>query len=516
MNFKGIYYSLTFRLALAIGLTAALTYQALEKEWGWFLFLGIGWLAALRGISLLFKRNAQKVAFMFDAIDNSDYAFKYATRGRSSNDKLVSESLNRITQILFQAKAEAIQKEKYYELIMNQVNTGIIVEDDKGNIFQTNNEALRLLGLTVFTHARQLGRIDENLERLISDVRPGEKHQISFINERGTVHLSVRVSEMTLQEKHVRIIAINDINSELDDKEIESWIRLTRVLTHEIMNSVTPITSLSDTLLSLHQNIDEEIRGGLEVISSTGKSLIAFVESYRKFTHIPTPQPSLFYVNKFAERLTRVLTHEIMNSVTPITSLSDTLLSLHQNIDEEIRGGLEVISSTGKSLIAFVESYRKFTHIPTPQPSLFYVNKFAERLTRLARHHNNYPNITIRIDVEPEDLIVYADENLITQVVLNLLKNAMQAIGHEQENGLILFKAYCDPNEAVILEVTNNGPIIPPEEAEHIFVPFFTTKEGGSGIGLSISRQIMRLSGGSIALRSNPAQRQTTFVLTFP
>ena len=552
MNFKGIYYSLTFRLALAIGLTAALTYQALEKEWGWFLFLGIGWLAALRGISLLFKRNAQKVAFMFDAIDNSDYAFKYATRGRSSNDKLVSESLNRITQILFQAKAEAIQKEKYYELIMNQVNTGIIVEDDKGNIFQTNNEALRLLGLTVFTHARQLGRIDENLERLISDVRPGEKHQISFINERGTVHLSVRVSEMTLQEKHVRIIAINDINSELDDKEIESWIRLTRVLTHEIMNSVTPITSLSDTLLSLHQNVDEEIRGGLEVISSTGKSLIAFVESYRKFTHIPTPQPSLFYVNKFAERLTRlarhhnnypnitiiaindinselddkeieswirltrVLTHEIMNSVTPITSLSDTLLSLHQNVDEEIRGGLEVISSTGKSLIAFVESYRKFTHIPTPQPSLFYVNKFAERLTRLARHHNNYPNITIRIDVEPEDLIVYADENLITQVVLNLLKNAMQAIGHEQENGFILFKAYCDPNEAVILEVTNNGPIIPPEEAEHIFVPFFTTKEGGSGIGLSISRQIMRLSGGSIALRSNPAQRQTTFVLTFP
>lgn len=380
-----------------------------------------------------------KVAFMFDAIDNSDYAFKYATRGRSSNDKLVSDSLNRITQILFQAKAEAIQKEKYYELIMNQVNTGIIVEDDKGNIFQTNNEALRLLGLTVFTHARQLGRIDENLERLISDVRPGEKHQISFINERGTVHLSVRVSEMTLQEKHVRIIAINDINSELDDKEIESWIRLTRVLTHEIMNSITPITSLSDTLLSLHRNIDEEIRGGLEVISSTGKSLIAFVESYRKFTHIPTPQPSLFYVNKF-----------------------------------------------------------------------------AERLTRLARHHNNYPNITIRIDVEPEDLIVYADENLITQVVLNLLKNAMQAIGHEQENGLILLKAYCDPNEAVILEVTNNGPTIPPEEAEHIFVPFFTTKEGGSGIGLSISRQIMRLSGGSIALRSNPAQRQTTFVLTFP
>ena len=110
MNFKGIYYSLTFRLALAIGLTAALTYQALEKEWGWFLFLGIGWLAALRGISLLFKRNAQKVAFMFDAIDNSDYAFKYATRGRSSNDKLVSDSLNASPKYFFKRKPRRSRK----------------------------------------------------------------------------------------------------------------------------------------------------------------------------------------------------------------------------------------------------------------------------------------------------------------------------------------------------------------------------------------------------------------------
>lgn len=436
---KGLYYSLTFRLTLLIVLTIGGTYCVLEKNWGWLPFLLIGWFSVIQLIRTLFRRNAQKVAFMFDAIDNSDYAFKYATRGRSTNDKMVSESLNRITQILFQAKAEAIQKEKYYELIMNSVNTGIIVLDDKGNIFQTNNEALRLLGLTVFTHVKQLGRIDENVQNLLSTIRPGEKHQVSFANERGTVHLSLRVSEMSLQEKHVRIIAINDINSELDDKEIDSWIRLTRVLTHEIMNSVTPITSLSDTLLSLHEDVNEDVRNGLEVISTTGKTLIAFVESYRKFTHIPTPQASLFYVSKF-----------------------------------------------------------------------------AERMIQLARHHNNYPNITIHIDIQPTDLIVYADENLITQVVLNLLKNAMQAIGSGQPNGQIELKAYCNEEEAVLIEVSNNGPVIPQEEAEHIFVPFFTTKEGGSGIGLSISRQIMRLSGGSISLKSAPAARKTTFVLTFP
>ena len=322
---------------------------------------------------------------------------------------------------------------------MNSVNTGIIVLDDTGNIFQTNNEALRLLGLSVFTHVKQLARIDDKLQATIANILPGDKHQISFVNERGTVNLSIRVSEMTLQEKHVRILAINDINSELDDKEIDSWIRLTRVLTHEIMNSVTPITSLSDTLLSIHEDADSDIRNGLEVISTTGKSLISFVESYRKFTHIPTPEPSLFYVQKF-----------------------------------------------------------------------------AERMINLARHHNNFPNITINIHIEPADLIVYADEKLITQVVLNLLKNAMQAIGSEQPDGRIELNASCNPDESVIIEVSNNGPCIPPEEAEHIFVPFFTTKEGGSGIGLSISRQIMRLSGGSIALKSNPAINKTSFILTFP
>lgn len=436
---KGIYHSLTYRLSLFGIFTVSVAYCIQAKDWLWFVPCSIGWIISTKMMYTLYRKSAQKVAFMFDAIDNSDYAFQYATRGRSSNDKLVSESLNRITQILLQAKAETIQKEKFYELIMNSVNTGIIVLDEKGSIFQTNNEALRLLGLTVFTHVKQLGRVDESLENMINNIRPGSKHQISFANERGTVNLAVRVSEISLKDKHLRIVAINDINSELDEKEIDSWIRLTRVLTHEIMNSITPITSLSDTLLSIHEEADNDIRNGLEVISTTGKSLISFVESYRKFTHIPTPDPSLFYVQKF-----------------------------------------------------------------------------ADRMVQLARHHNNYPNILIRVHVEPADLIVYADENLITQVVLNLLKNGMQAIGSKQPNGRIELKAYCNPDESVIIEVSNNGPVIPPEVAEHIFVPFFTTKKGGSGVGLSISRQIMRLSGGSISLKSSPVTQQTAFILTFP
>ena len=246
-----------------------------------------------------------------------------------------------------------------------------------------------------------------------------------------------------------------DINNELDDKEIDSWIRLTRVLTHEIMNAVTPITSLSDTLLKLTE-----------------------------------------------ARISK----------------------------EEMRHGLQTISTTGKGLLAFVESYRRFTRIPTPEPSLFYLKGFINRMAELARHQYPDTPVTFNVSIVPDDLILYADENLISQVIINLLKNAIQAFetGAPAATGTnaettaetnaattekhINIRAYCNEAEAVLIEISNNGPAIPPDIAGHIFIPFFTTKENGSGIGLSISRQIMRLSGGSLSLI---AGKETTFVLKF-
>lgn len=437
--FTNFSHNFLLRLTVFIIMTIAITVCFMLKQWSIMIPVILVWIYVLYKILLSDRRNAHKVSFLLEAVDNGDYSFHYSTDNGIANDQMVNGALNRITQILLQAKADAIQQEKYYELILNSINTGIIVLDEKGNIFQTNNEAMRLLGLNIFTNVHQLSRIDPILEERIVSSQPGVNQQVSFNNERGTVHLAIRVAGMTLKDKEVRILAINDIHSELEENEIESWIRLTRVLTHEIMNSVTPITSLSDTLLNLHKDTPSDVRDGLEVISSTGKSLISFVESYRKFTHIPTPSPELFYVKKFA-------------------------------------------------------------------------NKLAE----LSYHHFEAPNIIIDVNVEPEDLIVYADENLISQVVLNLLKNAMQAIPSDKADGQIILRAYCTKEEAVIIEVSDNGKNISAEEAEHIFIPFFTTKEGGSGIGLSVSKQIMRLSGGSIELVSAPDADWTTFRLTFP
>lgn len=435
---KRLYNSLTFRLIVLAALVAASTVFVMQHRW-------IAATASLLSVAFafgwsvqLYRRNLRKVSFMFDAVDNNDYAFHYATARHATEERIINESLNRILQILLQAKADAKEREKYYEMIMNSVNTGIVVINEKGFVLQQNSESLRLLGLPVFTHIRQLERIDEKLAERFTDLQPGEKYHLSFRNERGAVNLSIRVSETVLKGERVKLIAMNDIHGEMEDKEVDTWIRLTRVLTHEIMNSVTPITSISSTLLSRHDEMKEELRNGLELISDTGKGLISFVESYRRFTHIPTPQPTLFYVGRFIERMTQLASH----------------------------------------------------------------------------HHASH--IAIQTDIRPDDLILYADEDLIGQVVLNLLKNAIQAIGLDHPDGQIMVRASCNSNESIVIEISNNGPTIPPEEAEHIFTPFFTTKEGGSGIGLSVARQIMRLSGGSISLKSNDPNHRTTFVLLFP
>lgn len=429
--FAGIMWTLYFlRISISNGLGDPLFWAILTTL---LLPLAIYWQY------LLYRRQSRQVLFMLEAIENNDNAIHFSETECTSENYSINHALNRVARILHNVKSETAQREKYYELILDCVNTGIIVLNDNGAIYQKNNEALRLLGLDVFTHVRQLSRVDNRLMHIITDCHSGDKLQLTFSNERGTINLSIRVSDITIRKEHLRILALNDINSELDEKEIDSWIRLTRVLTHEIMNAVTPITSLSDTLLGLTENVSKE----------------------------------------------------------------------------EVRNGLQTISSTGKGLLAFVESYRKFTRIPTPEPSLFYIKEFIDRMVELARHQYPDAPVIFHTDITPDDLILYADENLISQVIINLLKNAIQAFEASTsptEKRQINIRAYCNEAEAILIEISNNGPAIPSDIAEHIFIPFFTTKENGSGIGLSISRQIMRLSGGNISLIPG---EETTFVLKF-
>ncbi len=436
---KYIINSMIFRLTMLIVAVAICTYFGIEKDLLLFILFMILSMAMLSGALSLHKRSIKKIEYMFEAIDNNDLTFQYASGLQPSEDKTINELINRIIRALLRTRIDTMKQEKFYEQIIDSVNIGIIVIDENGYIIQKNNKAMQLLGLSVLTHLKQIQRINEKLAIRLMNLQSDDKFKFTYETERGAVDIYVNISGTKLQNKTVFIVTFNDINNEMDDKELDSWIRLTRVMTHEIMNSITPITSISNTLLSKH--------------------------NYTK---------------------------------------------------DEIQNGLEVISKTGKGLMSFVESYRKFTHIPEPQPSLFYVKNFIERMILLARHHKDYSNIEWRTDIQPEDLILYADENLISLVVINLLKNAEQAIGDKQENGLISITASCNESESIIIEVSNNGPAIPEEEAAHIFIPFFTTKKNGSGVGLSVARQIMRLSGGNITLKKEHQSNTTIFVLTFP
>ncbi|MDL2213917.1 GHKL domain-containing protein [Bacteroides sp. OttesenSCG-928-D19] len=426
------------RIITVILLTTSILVFAFLKNWLWvgIGFIGLCW--SIFWLLNLYNGQTRKVIYLLEALENNDSGLRFTEDEGSQTNKTINRLINKVAQILYEAKSETVQQEKYYELILSCINTGIVVLNDFGYVYQKNEEALQLLGLNIFTHVRQLSKIDETLMTKISSAMPGDKLQILFNNERGAINLSVRVSDITIKDEHLRILALNDINNELDEKEIDSWIRLTRVLTHEIMNSVTPITSLSDTLLMVAETTNEEIKKGLQTISSTGKGLLAFVESYRKFTRVPTPEPSLFYIKTF-----------------------------------------------------------------------------IERMVELAKHQNNCNNITFKVNITPPDLILYADENLIAQVMINLLKNAVQAISNNTDNGVINIHAFCNEQDEVFIDVSNNGPQIPKEVAEQIFIPFFTTREGGSGIGLSLSRQIMRLSGGSLLLMPMQPGWNTTFRLMF-
>ena len=362
-----------------------------------------------------YRRTIGKVTFLFNAIDNLDFSFNFPEKGR---DKLVNESLNRIRRILETARREAIERERYYEQIINAVSTGIMVVDERGCVLQHNEAALRLLGVEVLTFESQVA------EKLASD------------------DFSKRETTARLHDKKVRIIAFSDIRSELSSREMESWTKLIRVLTHEIMNNVAPITSLSETLS--HKANDNEIKEGLAVINSTGKQLLNFVDNYRRMTLIPQPHPKLFYVKPFLERMVAIVRAPLPPG-----------------------GGCKLR-----------------TEIRMAAPPTGGQGGFAS-------------------------LLLYADESLIAHVVTNILKNAVEAGA-----SAITLAAYTALDDSVCIDISNNGKPIPADEAQQIFVPFFTTKPTGSGIGLSISRQIMKLSGGCIELITSD-NAMTSFRLKF-
>ena len=375
----------------------------------------------------IYNELVERLMFVFLAVQNDDYSFRFTENPNITRHALVNQSLNRIKEVMDNAKMQIREREKYFELIMECAGIGIVTVMENGTVAQTNSKALHIVGMERLNHIDQLRILSEELCEAMHRIEPGAQLTARFTNEIGDQNLVLSCSAMEFEGKQLRVISIGNIHEELDRKEVESWEKLTRILTHEIMNSLAPVTSISHTLLSSSGD-SETMRQGLETIHATSDRLLRFVDSFRAVTRIPTPQKAPFYLSELVAESLSLIPHE----------------------------GIEVETS-----------------------------------------------------IEPEDTMLYADRALMSQVMVNLLKNATEALLAQDCDRKITIRSTIDAEERIQIEITNNGKAIPAEVAENIFTPFFTTKTDGSGIGLAVSRQIVRLHGGSLRLKHNDEGRVT-------
>ena len=358
-----------------------------------------------------------KIDFMSDALDSGESAFRYSEDHWS--DRRLNRSLNRLRSIFEAEKSDIRERERYFGIMLDHVQSGVIVIDgDK--IDYSNVIARGFLGMSDISSLRQIERISPELANAFRSASETES-RASLVSERGTVQFSISACTARLHGKDVSIVTFNDITREMENNESESWTRLIRVLTHEIMNTVTPIASLSS---ALSQNLD----------------------AY------------------------------------------DT---------EDVRSALGTISSSSEGLISFVQSYRSLTHIAAPVRKAFYLRDLVNDSVTIAQA--NWPSARVSYHDLSEDIILYADYGQISQVMNNLIKNAVQAGASD-----IDITASIDKRERTVINVANNGEPISETGREQIFVPFYTTKGvSGTGVGLSLCRQIIRLNGGTINLTSS-------------
>lgn len=358
-----------------------------------------------------------KIDFMSDALDSGETAFRYS-ESRWRNRRL-NKSLNRLRSIFEAEKADIRERERYFGTMLDHVQSGVIVIDGE-KIDYSNTVAKGFLGMAEISSLRQIGRISPDLANAFREASEMES-RASFISERGTVQFSISACTARLHGKEVSIVTFNDITREMENNESESWTRLIRVLTHEIMNTVTPVASLSS---ALSQNLD----------------------SYSA---------------------------------------------------EDIRSALGTIASSSEGLISFVQSYRSLTHISAPVRKAFYLKDLVNDSVNIAKA--NWPSVNVLYRELSSDVILYADYGQMSQVLNNLIKNAVQAGA-----GNVSITASIDKREQTVIDIANDGESISASGQEQLFVPFYTTKgSSGTGVGLSLCRQIVRLNGGTIKLSSS-------------
>ena len=433
-----------FRIQVALRVTAiaALVGGAAYLVVGLQLYLaaalGAG-LAVAAAVSLVryTEKITRDLTRFLESVRYADFTRRFTSDGRGPIFEDLRDAFEEVTGEFRRLRAEKERQVRYLEQVVQHLGVALITYESDGTVGRMNTAARRLLRTGPIRHVEALERVSDDLAEALHALDSGEQAMVRVEEEDRTLQLAVRVSRFQLQGEPHALASIQDLRNELEEKEMEAWQELTSVLTHEIMNSVAPISSLAST----------------------------------------------------AER--RLNAGGNGSAIAPDEAV-------------DVREAIEAIERRTDSLMNVVDAYRSFTDIPSPEFEVLAVEDVLDNVCRLLRAQSEDQNLSLTTAIDPPDLTLTADPDLIDQVLLNLALNALQAVEEDDRARppRIAFRAYVDRRSRPVIQVEDNGPGIPDDVQEKIFVPFFTTKEDGSGIGLSLSRQIMRLHGGSLSVRS--------------
>lgn len=451
MNYKYFKINCIFRIVI-LALSIWLFVYLITRTQLYASIFVLGLVVILQAVMLIkyIERTNRDLARFLGSIKYSDFSATFSGGGKSSFGEL-NAAFNDVVNEFRLARAEKEEQYHYLQTIVQHVGHGLLAYDNRGKIDLINNAAKRLLNVPRLKKIGDLSPRYQNLVEALSKIRSGEKELIKIENQDEFMQLAIYATGIKLRDKAVTLVSIQNIESELSEQELESWQKIIRVLNHEIMNSVTPITSIASTVNDLIAEAERNSDDGAVVLSSGS--------------------------------------------------------------GEDIKNALATIEKRGKGLVRFINSYRNLSNIPRPEFQVFPVTELFDRVGLLMKEKLEKHNIEFQKNIDPGSLELTADRELLEQALINLVLNAVDAV-KDREGGRIELSSRLDEKGRVNIIVEDNGAGIDGDAIDKIFTPFFTTKKEGAGIGLSFTRQIMRLHKGKISVKSEP-EKSTQFMLLF-
>lgn len=395
-------------------------------------------------------RTNRELASFLESIRYSEFTRSFQISDKGSSFDELNTAFNDVMKDFQEVRAEREEHFHYLQSIVQNIDISILAYQRDGTVEMINPAAKKLFQVNTLRSIHKLRPLSEKLANTLLSINPGENKLVKVQDDEDILQLAIYATEFKVKNKVILLSTIKNIQSVLEEQETSAWQRLIRVLTHEIMNSIAPISSLSST---------------------------------------------------------------VENMVRPYAKGEKSPPEIEMETISEIQAALQTINKRSTGLMTFVETYRSLTKIPDPNFDVVAMREVIQNVHTLMKKEAQEKNITLSITMEPDTIEVHIDEQMIEQVLINLVKNSVQALDG-MKDGKILIRGFYNKRGRPTIQVTDNGQGILSDVIDKIFIPFFTTKRSGSGIGLSLSRQILRLHGGSITAQSIPDE-ETIFTMTF-